>query len=83
MRRTTGFRPKSVPQIGGAGAVGTGSLRGLPVLHQLHDDAVSALVMSESVDELSDLPAVEDRITDLEGEIWRPRREGESSGPKI
>jgi hypothetical protein len=32
-----GIRPKSVFQIGGAGAVGTGSLRGMPVLSKLHD----------------------------------------------
>lgn len=31
-----GNRPKSVFQIGGAGAVGTGSLRGMPILHRLH-----------------------------------------------
>lgn len=31
----TCFRPKSVFQIGGAGAVGTGSLRGMPILHRL------------------------------------------------
>ena len=30
-----GIRPKSVFQIGGAGAVGTGSLRGMRLLHQL------------------------------------------------
>ena len=30
-----GIRPKSVFQIGGAGAVGTGSLRGMPLLAQL------------------------------------------------
>jgi hypothetical protein len=30
-----GIQPKSPFQIGGAGAVGTGSLRGIPVLHQL------------------------------------------------
>jgi hypothetical protein len=30
-----GFKPKSVFQIGGAGAVGTGSLRGIPFLAQL------------------------------------------------
>lgn len=33
---TAGIHPKSVFQIGGAGAVGTGSLRGMPVLHRLH-----------------------------------------------
>jgi hypothetical protein len=32
-----GIRPKSVFQIGGAGAVGTGSLRGMPVLKRLRD----------------------------------------------
>jgi len=31
-----GNRPKSVFQIGGAGAVGTGSLRGMSILHRLH-----------------------------------------------
>ena len=34
----TGFRPKSVFQIGGAGAVGTASLRGMPILHRLRSD---------------------------------------------
>ena len=32
---TGGIRPKSVFQIGGAGAVGTGSLRGMPILHRM------------------------------------------------
>ncbi|MDP9235871.1 MAG: hypothetical protein M3P30_00480 [Chloroflexota bacterium] len=32
-----GIAPKSVFQIGGAGAVGTGSLRGMPVLYRLHE----------------------------------------------
>ena len=32
-----GIRPKSVFQIGGAGAVGTGSLRGMPILKRLRD----------------------------------------------
>ncbi len=32
-----GIRPQSVFQIGGAGAVGTGSLRGMPVLKRLRD----------------------------------------------
>jgi hypothetical protein len=36
-----GIRPKSVFQIGGAGAVGTGSLRGLPVLHRLRNAGFS------------------------------------------
>ena len=30
-------RPKSVFQVGGAGAVGTGSIRGMPALRKLHD----------------------------------------------
>lgn len=34
---TGAIRPKSVFQIGGAGAVGTGSIRGMPVLKQLRD----------------------------------------------
>src|SRR5690606_34245345 len=33
--RVGGIAPKSVFQIGGAGAVGTGSLRGMPALHEL------------------------------------------------
>jgi hypothetical protein len=32
-----GIRPKSVFQIGGAGAVGTGSIRGMPLLKQLRE----------------------------------------------
>jgi hypothetical protein len=32
-----GVLPKSVFQIGGAGAVGTGSIRGMPVLRRFHD----------------------------------------------
>jgi Protein of unknown function (DUF429) len=34
---TGGIRPKSVFQIGGAGAVGTGSIRGMPMLKQLRE----------------------------------------------
>jgi hypothetical protein len=34
---TAGIRPKSVFQIGGAGAVGTESLRGMPILLRLRD----------------------------------------------
>ncbi len=33
--RTAGVAPKSIFQIGGAGAVGTGSIRGMPLLQQL------------------------------------------------
>lgn len=36
-----GVRPKSVFQIGGAGAVGTGSLRGMPALQQLREAGFS------------------------------------------
>ncbi len=36
-----GVLPKSVFQIGGRGAVGTGSLRGMPVLLRLHEAAFS------------------------------------------
>ena len=38
---TAGISPKSVFQIGGAGAVGTGSLRGIRVLHRLHQAGFS------------------------------------------
>ena len=34
--RRNGVMPKSSFQIGGAGSVGTGSLRGMPLLHRLH-----------------------------------------------
>jgi hypothetical protein len=34
--RTGGVAPKSIFQIGGAGAVGTGSIRGMPLLHRLY-----------------------------------------------
>jgi hypothetical protein len=34
--RVGGIAPKSAFQIGGAGAVGTGSIRGMPMLHALH-----------------------------------------------
>jgi hypothetical protein len=36
-----GLRPKSVFQIGGAGTVGTGSLRGMPLLARLQDGGFS------------------------------------------
>jgi hypothetical protein len=128
-----GIRPKSVFQIGGAGAVGTGSLRGFPILSRLaeaglsvwpfdspglpqvveiyprlltgpvnkgdtdaraaylesrgytideklylravcsedaFDAAVSALVMYENLDALTELPQINDRQTLLEGLIW-------------
>lgn len=38
---TGGIRPRSVFQIGGAGAVGTGSLRGMPILHRLAAEGFS------------------------------------------
>jgi hypothetical protein len=34
--RRQGIGPKSMFQVGGAGSVGTGSIRGMPLLHQLH-----------------------------------------------
>lgn len=37
----TGATPKSVFQIGGAGAVGTGSVRGMPILKRLYDSGFS------------------------------------------
>lgn len=45
--RETGFKPKSVFQIGAAGAVGTGSLRGMPVLHSLETAGFSTWPFSE------------------------------------
>jgi Protein of unknown function (DUF429) len=38
--RTAGIGPKSIFQIGGAGSVGTGSMRGMPLLHQLGQTSV-------------------------------------------
>ena len=38
---TAGIRPKSTFQVGGAGAVGTGSIRGMAVLSNLHDAGFS------------------------------------------
>jgi hypothetical protein len=35
--RLAGIGPKSMFQIGGAGAVGTGSIRGMPLLHRLRE----------------------------------------------
>ncbi|MFY9559255.1 MAG: hypothetical protein WAQ52_03390 [Terriglobales bacterium] len=34
-------RPKSIFQVGGAGAVGTGSIRGMPILRRLHGEGFS------------------------------------------
>lgn len=42
-----GIRPKSVFQVGGAGAVGTGSLRGMPVLARLRDAGFSVWPFDE------------------------------------
>jgi hypothetical protein len=39
--RTGGIVPKSIFQIGGAGAVGTGSIRGMPLLHAFHTAGAS------------------------------------------
>jgi hypothetical protein len=131
-----GIRPKSAFQIGGAGSVGTGSLRGMAILARLRregfsvwpfeepvppvvveiyprvltravhksirreraryldefgaripsmlrsaaasgedafDAVVSALVMSEHIDDLRDLRAATDPVAALEGRIWLPR----------
>ncbi len=39
--RKSGIKPKSVFQIGGAGAVGTGSIRGMPILKTLREAGFS------------------------------------------
>jgi hypothetical protein len=39
--KVKGISPKSIFQIGGAGAVGTGSLRGMPMLLRLHQKGIS------------------------------------------
>jgi hypothetical protein len=136
LRRVGGIAPKSLFQLGGAGAVGTGSIRGMPLLDALErsdirvwpftrgsrtptvveiyprlltgavrksnpaarsayldtcyprlapdlravaeasedafDAAVSALVMSEYVGDLADLPEEPDAVLRLEGRIWHP-----------
>ncbi len=43
-----GVRPKSTFQIGGAGAVGTGSLRGMPILHRLRDEGFAIWPFTEA-----------------------------------
>ena len=142
-----GSNPKSVFQIGGAGTVGTGSIRGMPHLATLRtagfsiwpfhevqpplvieiyprlltgpvnksdafareaylaqgfpeiddalahkaassedafDAAVSAVVMSRHVDEISTLTASRDPTALIEGRIWWPReiREAAASSPR-
>ena len=135
--RTSGIRPKSPLQIGGAGAVGTGSIRGMPFLTRIRkegfpvwpfdapqrplvieiyprvltggvtkksehcraeylavlwpnlaatlacravhsedafDAAVSALTMDAHLLEFDKLPEG-DEISQLEGEIWVPRKQ--------
>ena len=47
MPSISGIRPKSVFQIGGAGAVGTGSIRGMPVLQQLSEHGFSIWPFSD------------------------------------
>jgi hypothetical protein len=41
LQRVGGIAPKSLFQLGGAGAVGTGSIRGMPVLDTLHQAGVT------------------------------------------
>lgn len=48
--RIGGVAPKSIFQIGGAGAVGTGSLRGMPLLHRLYRTAARIWPFTESGD---------------------------------
>ncbi|WP_419947512.1 HIT family protein [Candidatus Palauibacter sp.] len=138
----TGSNPKSVFQIGGGGAVGTGSIRGMPHLATLRaegfsiwpfhevqtplvieiyprlltgpvnksdfrareaylnqgfpemegslaykatssedafDAAVSAVVMSRHVDDISGLTAAGDETKSIEGMIWWPRETREAT----
>ena len=139
--KTKGANPKSVFQIAGAGAVGTGSIRGMPYLTKLRearfsiwpfhevqtplvieiyprlltgsvnksdlderqaylargfpeiddglackaassedafDAAVSAVVMSRHVDEISTLTESQDSTERIEGRIWWPRERREA-----
>lgn len=46
--RISGISPKSVFQVGGAGAVGTGSLRGMKLVRRLHDAGFSILPFDPS-----------------------------------
>ncbi len=81
----TGRLPLSSFQIGGAGAVGTGTLRGLPMLARLRAAGwsvwpfdpprlpmVSALAMREHAASFASLTQAQDETTRLEGAIWRP-----------
>jgi hypothetical protein len=58
-----GISPKSVFQIGGAGAVGTGSIRGMPYLRQLRESGFSIWPFDPAlaVDRARDLPPAPDR----------------------
>lgn len=138
--------PKSVFQIGGAGAVGTGSIRGIPHLARLRtegfsiwpfhearpplvleiyprlltgpvnktdfysrrtylagafpeiddaqeckaassedafDAAVSAVIMSRHLDEISALTATADPVELIEGTIWWPQRSGRPPAARV
>ena len=78
-----GISPKSVFQIGGAGAVGTGSIRGMPHLRQLRDagfgiwpfDPRSRWTVLEIYPRLLTGPVVksnlEQRVRYLRGARWR------------
>jgi hypothetical protein len=77
-----GIRPKSVFQVGGAGAVGTGSIRGMPYLRQLREsgfgiwpfDPISAWTVLEVYPRLLTGPVhksnLEQRASYLEAAKW-------------
>jgi ADP-ribose pyrophosphatase YjhB (NUDIX family) len=65
-----GIRPKSVFQVGGAGAVGTGSIRGMPVLRRLRAGGFSVWPF----DPLRLPAAIEIYPRVLTGEVTKSRR---------
>ncbi len=141
-----GLQPKSVFQVGGGGAVGPGSIRGMPYLVRLHeagfniwpfhaprrplvleiypramtgpvvksdraarehylgdhfpemtalqrrtamgsedafDAAISAITMARHMREIVSLPPNPDRVTRLEGAIWRPSERPDSADTHV
>jgi len=141
-----GLQPKSVFQVGGGGAVGTGSIRGMPYLTTLHeagfniwpfhvprrplvleiypramtgpvvksdraarerylaegypemtagqrrtaaasedafDAAISAITMARHMREIVSLSPNQDRVTRLEGAIWRPSERPEVADDRV
>ena len=71
-----GIAPKSVFQIGGAGAVGTGSLRGMPWLARLQDEGFAIWPFDDACSERAAEPrAVREREGDRAHPLHRDRQQ--------